>query len=137
MLAQKFLAQTSEVLLQCIQASLSSNLMDIAAAASIEMVECIGALDPVTTCQFLALSQSCSTSEMMRNVLLTATYNTSSSQLAALLHLHQRLRQLDKTSTSLFASIEQRLASTSRVMGKGVRTRSPVACRPLCSLTEC
>nr|XP_021493514.1 cilia- and flagella-associated protein 46 [Meriones unguiculatus] len=113
-LAQRFLAQTSEVLLQCIQAALRSNLLDIAATASIEMVECIGILDPVTTCQFLALSQSCSTSEMMRKVLLTATNNTSSSQLAALLQLHQRMRQLDKTTTSLFANIEQRLASTSK-----------------------
>ncbi|XP_035317165.1 cilia- and flagella-associated protein 46 isoform X1 [Cricetulus griseus] len=113
-LAQRFLAQTSEVLLQCLQASLSSNLLDIAAMASLEMVECIGSLDPITTCQFLSLSQSCSTSQMMRNVLLTATNNTSSSQLAALLQLHQRMRKQDKTSTNLFASVEHRLAATSR-----------------------
>lgn len=55
---------------------------------------------------------------MMRNVLLTATNNTSSSQLAALLQLHQRMRKQDKTSTNLFASVEQRLAATSRVMRK-------------------
>ncbi|XP_052029594.1 cilia- and flagella-associated protein 46 [Apodemus sylvaticus] len=113
-LAQRFLAQTSEVLLQCIQTSLSNNLLDIAATASIEMVECIGVLDPITTFQFLTLSQSCLTSEMMRKVLLTATNNTGSSQLAALLQLHQRLRQQDKMSTSLFASIEQKLAATFR-----------------------
>lgn len=57
MLAQRFLAQTSEVLLQCLQAALSSSLLDIAATASLEMVECIGTLDPITTCQFLSLSQ--------------------------------------------------------------------------------
>ena len=57
MLAQRFLAQTSEVLLQCLQAALSSNLLDIAATASLEMVECTGTLDPITTCQFLSLSQ--------------------------------------------------------------------------------
>lgn len=57
MLAQRFLAQTSEVLLQCIQTALSSNLLDIVATASIEMVECIGVLDPITTCHFLTLSQ--------------------------------------------------------------------------------
>lgn len=113
-LARGFLAQTSEVLLQCIQTSLSNNLLDIVASASIEMVECIGILDPITTCQFLTLSQSCSTSEMMRKVLLTATKNTGSSQLAALLQLHQRLRQQDKMSTSLFASVEQKLASSFR-----------------------
>ncbi|KAK7804545.1 hypothetical protein U0070_002602 [Myodes glareolus] len=37
-LAQRFLAQTSEVLLQCLQAALSSSLLDIAATASLEMV---------------------------------------------------------------------------------------------------
>lgn len=57
MLSQRLLAQTSEVLLQCMQTSLSNNLLDIAAAASIEMVECIGILDPITTFQFLTLSQ--------------------------------------------------------------------------------
>uniref|UniRef100_A0A8C6QI67 Cilia and flagella associated protein 46 n=1 Tax=Nannospalax galili TaxID=1026970 RepID=A0A8C6QI67_NANGA len=113
-LAQQYLAQASEVLLQCIQAALSGNLLDIAASASMEMVECIGTLDPTATCQFLALSQSCSASEMMRNVLLTATANTSTSQLAALLQLHQRLREQDKTATSLFANVEQRLATTSK-----------------------
>lgn len=81
--------------------------------------------------------QSCSTSEMMRDVLLTATDNTSSSQLAALLQLHQRLRQQDRTSTSLFASVEQRLASTSRVKGKGACRAAPVAWRPLSSLADC
>ena len=57
MLAQRYLAQASEVLLQCMQVALGSCLLDVAAAASLEMVECTGTLDPTTTCQFLALSQ--------------------------------------------------------------------------------
>lgn len=57
MLAQRYLAQASEVLLQCMQVALGSCLLDVAAAASLEMVECTGTLDPATTCQFLALSQ--------------------------------------------------------------------------------
>lgn len=56
-LAQRYLAQTSEVLLQCLQVALDGGLLGIAAAASLEMVECMGTLDPVATCQFLALSQ--------------------------------------------------------------------------------
>jgi hypothetical protein len=62
-LAQRYLAQASEVLLQCLQVALGSGLLDIAAAASLEMVECTGTLDPAATCQFLALSQvrPCST----------------------------------------------------------------------------
>ncbi|XP_036685221.1 cilia- and flagella-associated protein 46 isoform X2 [Balaenoptera musculus] len=113
-LARRYLAQASEVLLQCLQVALGSNLLDIAAAASLEMVGCVGTLDPATTCQFLALSQSCSASEGMRDVLLTATASTSSSQLAALLQLRHRLRRQERTSTSLFASVEQRLAATSK-----------------------
>ncbi|XP_065377728.1 cilia- and flagella-associated protein 46 isoform X1 [Macaca fascicularis] len=113
-LAQQYLAQASEVLLQCLQVALGSGLLDVAAAASLEMVECVGTLDPATTCQFLALSQSCSASETMRDVLLAATANTSSSQLAALLQLQHRLRCQDRTTTSLGASVEQRLAAVSK-----------------------
>ncbi|XP_065779668.1 cilia- and flagella-associated protein 46 isoform X5 [Muntiacus reevesi] len=113
-LAQQYLAQASEVLLQCLHGALGSNLLDIAAAASLEMVECVGILEPVTACQFLALSQSCSASERMRDVLFAATANTSSSQLAALLQLQDRLRRQERTSTNLCASVEQRLAATSK-----------------------
>ncbi|XP_048193494.1 cilia- and flagella-associated protein 46-like [Perognathus longimembris pacificus] len=111
-LAQRYLAQASEVLLQCLHTALGGKLLKIAAAASLEMAECMGTLDPATTCQFLALSQSCSASEMMQEVLLKATANTSSSQLAALLQLHTKLKTQEKTSTSLFASMEQRLTNT-------------------------
>ncbi|XP_072828265.1 cilia- and flagella-associated protein 46 isoform X4 [Vicugna pacos] len=112
--ARRYLAQASEVLLQCLQVALGSGLLDVAGAASLEMVECFGCLDPAAACQFLALSQSCSASEMMRDILLTATANTSSSQLAALLQLQHRLRLQKRTSTSLFASVEQRLAVISK-----------------------
>ncbi|XP_040342798.1 cilia- and flagella-associated protein 46 isoform X7 [Herpailurus yagouaroundi] len=113
-LAQRYLAQASEVLLQCVRVALGGCLPDIAAAASLEMVECSGTLDPVATCQFLALSQSCSASEMMRDVLFTATDDTSSSQLAALLRLEHQLKRKGRTSTNLFASVRQRLAVVSK-----------------------
>uniref|UniRef100_G1QN87 Cilia and flagella associated protein 46 n=1 Tax=Nomascus leucogenys TaxID=61853 RepID=G1QN87_NOMLE len=113
-LAQQYLAQASEVLLQCLQVALGCGLLDVAAAASLEVVECVGTLDPATTCQFLALSQSCSASETMRDVLLAATANTSSSQLAALLQLQHQLQRQDSTTTSLGASVEQRLAAVSK-----------------------
>ncbi|XP_043453885.1 cilia- and flagella-associated protein 46 isoform X3 [Prionailurus bengalensis] len=113
-LAQRYLAQASEVLLQCVQVALGGCLPDIAAAASLEMVECSGTLDPVATCQFLALSQSCSASEMMRDVLFTATDDTSSSQLAALLRLEHQLKRKGRTSTNLLASVRQRLAVVSK-----------------------
>ncbi|XP_059517976.1 cilia- and flagella-associated protein 46 [Myotis daubentonii] len=113
-LAQQYLAQATEVLLQCLQVALGNSLLEVARAASLEMVECIGTLDPTATCQFLMLSQSCSVSEMMRGVLLSATANTSSSQLAALLHLEDRLKRQQRTSTSQFAGVEQRLAAISK-----------------------
>ncbi|XP_069914365.1 cilia- and flagella-associated protein 46 isoform X3 [Oryctolagus cuniculus] len=113
-LAQRLRAQASELLLQCLQAALASGRLDVAAAASLEMVECLGSLDPAATCQFLALSQSCRASETMRGVLLTATANTGGSQLAALLRLQHQLRQEDRASTSLCASVEQRLAAVAK-----------------------
>ncbi|XP_047615394.1 cilia- and flagella-associated protein 46 isoform X9 [Phacochoerus africanus] len=113
-LAQRYLAQASEVLLQCLQVALGSSLLDVAAAASLELVECSSNLDPAATCQFLALSQSCSASETMRDVLLTATADTSSSQLAALLQLQHRLKHQGRMSSSLFASVEQKLATISK-----------------------
>ncbi|XP_017369055.1 cilia- and flagella-associated protein 46 isoform X2 [Cebus imitator] len=58
--------------------------------------------------------KSCSASDTMRDVLLAATANTSSSQLAALLHLQHQLRRQDRTTTSLGASVEQRLAAVSK-----------------------
>lgn len=45
------------MLLQCLQVALGNGLLEVAAAASLEMVECIGTLDPTATCQFLMLSQ--------------------------------------------------------------------------------
>uniref|UniRef100_A0A8D0Q223 Cilia and flagella associated protein 46 n=1 Tax=Sus scrofa TaxID=9823 RepID=A0A8D0Q223_PIG len=113
-LARRYLAQASEVLLQCLQVALGSSLLDVAAAASLELVECSSNLDPAATCQFLALSQSCSASETMRDILLTATADTSSSQLAALLQLQHRLKHQGRMSSSLFASVEQKLATISK-----------------------
>ena len=52
---------------------------------------------------------------MMRDVLFTATDDTSSSQLAALLRLEHQLKRKGRTSTNLFASVRQRLAVVSKV----------------------
>ncbi|XP_078006794.1 cilia- and flagella-associated protein 46 isoform X2 [Phascolarctos cinereus] len=113
-LAQKFRSQASEVLLQCLQISLNNNLISITAQASLEMVESIGVMDQPSACQFLALYQSCSASLAMRKLLFSVTTNTSSSQLAALLQLHQKLQQQGKTSTALFQSVEQKLGQISK-----------------------
>lgn len=66
------------------------------------------------------LFQSCSASETMRDILLTATADTSSSQLAALLQLQHRLKHQGRMSSSLFASVEQKLATISKVTKLGM-----------------
>lgn len=59
--------------------------------------------------------QSCSASLMMKDILLAATPDTMSSQLAALLHFQHHLKQKGDIS-SLSKNVEQRLASTSKVI---------------------
>ncbi|XP_067156500.1 cilia- and flagella-associated protein 46 [Apteryx mantelli] len=112
-LSQNYLSQCSEVLLQCMGTAFRHNIIDVLAPASFEMVECFGQFDPVSTSQFLALHQSCSASMMMRNILLTATSNTSSSQLAALLHLQNHLKR-NRNTSDLLKNVEQQLTAISR-----------------------
>ncbi|XP_074815211.1 cilia- and flagella-associated protein 46 isoform X2 [Natator depressus] len=116
-LAQRYLSQSSEVLLQCMNVAFSNNIIDILAAASLEIIECIGRFDPVSSSQFLALHQSCSSSMMMKDILLAATSNTSSSQLAALLHLQHHLKQKGDITSNLLKNVEQRLTATSKAWG--------------------
>ncbi|KAM9549280.1 cilia- and flagella-associated protein 46 isoform 2-T2 [Guaruba guarouba] len=111
-LAQKYLSQSSEALLQCMGIAFNHDITDVLATASFEMVECFQQFDPVSTSQFLALHQSCSASMTMKNILLTATTNTSSSQLAALLHLQNHLKQ-NRNTSDLLKCVEQQLTATS------------------------
>ncbi|KAM4668337.1 cilia- and flagella-associated protein 46 [Amazona ochrocephala] len=111
-LAQKYLSQSSEALLQCMSIAFNHDITDVLATASFEMVECFQQFDPVSTSQFLALLQSCSASMTMKNILLTATSNTSSSQLAALLHLQNHLKQ-NRNTSDLLKRVEQQLTATS------------------------
>ncbi|KAG6935922.1 cilia and flagella associated protein 46 [Chelydra serpentina] len=116
-LAQRYLSQSSEVLLQCMNVAFSNNIIDILAASSLEIIECIGRFDPVSSSQFLALHQSCTSSMMMKDILLATTSNTSSSQLAALLHLQHHLKQKGDITSNLLKNVEQRLTATSKAWG--------------------
>ncbi|XP_071668385.1 cilia- and flagella-associated protein 46 isoform X1 [Patagioenas fasciata] len=111
-LAGKYLSQCSEALLRCMNVAFRHNVTDVLAPASLEMVECFQQFDPVSASQFLALHQSCSVSLRMKSVLLAAASDTSSSQLAALLHLQRQLTHTRNTS-DLLARVEQHLAATS------------------------
>ncbi|KAH0623635.1 hypothetical protein JD844_006596 [Phrynosoma platyrhinos] len=73
MWTQKYLFQSTEVLLQCINIALNNNMLDTAAAASLEMVECFGRFDPVSASQFLALYQLFSINEDEKNPAISNT----------------------------------------------------------------
>ncbi|XP_064572943.1 cilia- and flagella-associated protein 46 [Zonotrichia leucophrys gambelii] len=111
-MAQKYLSQSNEALLQSVAIAFSYNVTDVLALASLEMAECFRQFDPILTSQYLALHQSCSVSVMMKNILLTATCNTSSSQLAALLHLQNQLKQ-NRNTSDLLKCVEQQLTANS------------------------
>ncbi|KAM8806051.1 cilia- and flagella-associated protein 46 [Eudromia elegans] len=111
--SQNYLSQSSEVLLQCMAIAFCHNIIDVLAPASFEMLECFGQFDPVLTSQFLTLHQSCLASMAMRNILLTATLNTSSSQLAALLHFQNHLKQ-NRDTSDLQRNVEQQLTAISK-----------------------
>ncbi|XP_013916051.1 PREDICTED: cilia- and flagella-associated protein 46 [Thamnophis sirtalis] len=116
MWTHEYIFQSTEVLLQCINVAINNNLIDMLAAASLEMVECFGQFDPVSASQFLALYQSCTASLIMKEILLGATLNSSSSQMAAMLHLQHNLQQRGETS-GLLKTVEQRLAAISKAWG--------------------
>ncbi|XP_059333026.1 cilia- and flagella-associated protein 46 [Ammospiza nelsoni] len=111
-MAQKYLSQSNEALLQSVAIAFNYNVTDVLALASLEMAECFQQFDPILTSQYLALHQSCSMSVMMKNILLTATSNTSSSQLAALLHLQNQLKQ-NRNTSDLLKCVEQQLTANS------------------------
>ncbi|XP_067858761.1 cilia- and flagella-associated protein 46 [Heptranchias perlo] len=106
--AQVYLAHASEVLIQSMNLALNSKLTHILAAASLDMVECFGQFDTVSASQYLALHQSGSASVMMKDVLIKAGFDTSSSQLAALAHLQQKLQE-DGTMKNMLRTVNDRL----------------------------
>ncbi|XP_077311369.1 cilia- and flagella-associated protein 46 isoform X2 [Lithobates pipiens] len=115
-LAEVYLAQSNEILLQSINAAIDNKLMDTLSAASLEICSCFGQFDSLTSGFFLALHQSCSSCMMIKNTVLTATRNTGSSQFAALLNLLYYLQEKGDEG-SLRKQVEQQLATISRVWG--------------------
>ncbi|XP_069095869.1 cilia- and flagella-associated protein 46 isoform X1 [Pleurodeles waltl] len=113
-LAQKYLSQATEVLMQSMNIAINNHFIATLSAASLETVLCLGNFDPGSAGQYLALHQSCRASIFMEEILLTATSNTSSSQMAALLHLQHLLKEQGDTTSGLFKSVEERLMATSK-----------------------
>uniref|UniRef100_UPI00398F0566 cilia- and flagella-associated protein 46 n=1 Tax=Pristiophorus japonicus TaxID=55135 RepID=UPI00398F0566 len=107
-IARVYLAHASEVLIQSMNLALNSKLTNILAAASLDMVECFSQFDPVSASQYLALHQSCSASVVMKDILIKAGFDTSSSQLAALATLQQKLQE-DGTRKNMLSTVNERL----------------------------
>ncbi|XP_053548919.1 cilia- and flagella-associated protein 46-like [Bombina bombina] len=114
-IAQRYLAQASEILLQSINTAISNNLLSTLSTASLQMCSCLGQFDPTSSAMFLALYQSSSASMIMKDAVSAASCNTSSSQFAALFHLHQLLQKKGDPMSNLQKNIEQKLSATSKV----------------------
>ncbi|XP_069755663.1 cilia- and flagella-associated protein 46 isoform X2 [Narcine bancroftii] len=108
--AQLYLAHASEVLLQSMNQALNSKLYHVLAAASLNMVECFGRFDPISASQYLALHQTSLASIMLKDALFKTTYDTSSSQLAALLNLQQILEK-DGNMKNMLQTVNERLGT--------------------------
>ncbi|XP_018424570.1 PREDICTED: cilia- and flagella-associated protein 46-like, partial [Nanorana parkeri] len=115
-LAEIYLAQSNEILLQSINAAINNKLMDTLSAASLEICSCFGQFDSLTSSTFLALHQSCSSCMMIKDVVRTAARNTGSSQFAALLNLLHYLQEKEDEGP-LRKQVEQQMATSSRVWG--------------------
>uniref|UniRef100_A0A8C5PTU7 Cilia and flagella associated protein 46 n=1 Tax=Leptobrachium leishanense TaxID=445787 RepID=A0A8C5PTU7_9ANUR len=112
-MAQLFLAQASEILLQSINCAINNKLTAALAPASLQLCLCLGQFDPAAAGQLLAVYQSCATSTTIRDLLCRATCNTGNSQFAALLHLHKHLQEKGNLG-NLYTCIEQKLCATSK-----------------------
>jgi len=105
--SKKYLSQAVECLSQCVQIGLKHGFRDVVCNAARELVESIGTHDPLTSSQYLALYQSCRSSQVLEGVLRRVQLDPSVSRQAALLHQRKLLTEmefLNDTSSSVLAS---------------------------------
>ncbi|XP_071946706.1 cilia- and flagella-associated protein 46-like [Antedon mediterranea] len=113
-----YLTQASEAFGQCVQLALKEQLIDLAANASLEMVECCGQYDPLTSSLYLALYQSCRCSTVMMDALERCQPDPSRCQQAALLHQRKHLMSNNIISNqsrgNLMKALDQSLMENSQ-----------------------
>ncbi|XP_019625811.1 PREDICTED: cilia- and flagella-associated protein 46-like isoform X2 [Branchiostoma belcheri] len=109
---QTVLAQASEVLVQCLKLSLQNRYTDIAGAAALELLECLGQYDPASASQYLALFQSCHMSQAMSAVLQKAQLDPSMSRQAALMHQRAYLLSRDVSTNLAQGTVMKNILST-------------------------
>ena len=71
-----------------------------AGLASLELVECIGQLDPGLATQYLSLYQSCEASQYLEHLMMRALVDPSVSQQSALLHQWHNIMKTDITTNA-------------------------------------
>ncbi|KAJ7392503.1 Cilia and flagella associated protein 46 [Desmophyllum pertusum] len=111
--SKRYLSQAVECLTQCVQIGLKQGFKDVVCNASRELVDSIGAHDPLTSSQYLALYQSCHLSQVMEGMLRRVQQDPSVSRQAALLHQRKLLTEMEflsDTSSSILASNSSHLA---------------------------
>lgn len=111
--SKRYLSQAVECLSQCVQMGLKHGFKDIVCEAARELVDSIGAHDPLTSSQYLALFQSCHASQVLEGVLRRVQQDPSVSRQAALLHQRKLLTNMEflsDTSSSILASNSNHLA---------------------------
>ncbi|EDV20852.1 uncharacterized protein TRIADDRAFT_60790 [Trichoplax adhaerens] len=91
-LSQNYLAQANDCVSQCVHLCLSHRHHDILSLAALEMVECCGRYDPLTTAQYLALHQSCAASQFLYETLMGAQRDPTASRQAALLQQRRHIK---------------------------------------------
>ncbi|KAL9983920.1 hypothetical protein ACROYT_G006166 [Oculina patagonica] len=111
--SKRYLSQAVECLTQCVQIGLKHGFKDVVCNAARELVDNIGAHDPLTSSQYLALYQSCHLSQVLEGMLRRVHQDPSVSRQAALLHQRKLLTEMEflsDTSSSILASNSNHLA---------------------------
>ncbi|XP_027030821.2 cilia- and flagella-associated protein 46 isoform X5 [Tachysurus fulvidraco] len=111
---KQMLAQASETLNEALNLGLQQNLPELLSHVCEELLESHSQYDPDTLGQYLALLQSCVCCTEMSRVLRTACWDSSRSQVAALLGLQKSLKYSLPSYSSLHSAIDQSLPTLSQ-----------------------
>ncbi|KAM9477000.1 cilia- and flagella-associated protein 46 [Clarias gariepinus] len=111
---QQMLAQASETLTEALNLGLQQNLPELLSYVCEELLESHSKNDPAVLGQYLALLQSCVCCTEMSRVLRAACWDSSQSQLAALLGLQNNLKLSQPSQHSLLSAIDHSLQTISK-----------------------
>ncbi|GAA6097380.1 cilia- and flagella-associated protein 46 isoform X2, partial [Tachysurus ichikawai] len=111
---KQMLAQASETLNEALNLGLQQNLPELLSHVCEELLESHSQYDPDTLGQYLTLLQSCVCCTEMSRVLRAACWDSSRSQVAALLGLQKSLKYSLPSYSSLHSAIDQSLPTLSQ-----------------------